>query len=159
MPVGDINSSAAGSGARYNDNKDRLDLVPAVLWSTVFEEAGCPDLERAADFLWQVQAWDRSSGSAPRFEYSMDDLTQAARVFEYGSRKYASWNWAKGMSWSIPIGCALRHMRAMALDEVDDPESGLPHWGHVVCNLIMLDWFMRYYREGDDVAIPLCQNS
>ena len=32
-------------------------------------------------------------------------LNDAARVFEYGTRKYAPWNWAKGMTWSSVIGC------------------------------------------------------
>jgi hypothetical protein len=63
------------------------------------------------------------------------------------------------MDWSIPIGCALRHMTAIALDEVHDEESGHPHWGHVMCNLIMLEHFMLRYPEGDDVAIPLCRTS
>jgi hypothetical protein len=158
MPVGDVNSEARGSGARYNDGKIRLDLVPAYHWANTFHDASLPELRLAAGFLRDVQHWDRKS-PAPSFSYSIDDLTQAAKVFEYGSQKYAAWNWAKGMNWSIPIGCALRHMTAIALDEVHDEESGHPHWGHVMCNLIMLEHFMRRYPEGDDVAIPLCQTS
>lgn len=159
MPVGDVNSSAPGSGARYNDGKVQLDLVPASFWELAFIDAALPELRHAANFIKQVQTYSRECDVPPRFDFSIDDLECAARVFEYGTKKYAAWNWAKGMKWSIPIGCAFRHMVAIALGEESDPESGELHWGHVMCNLIMLQHFMRYYPEGDDVAIPLCRTS
>lgn len=36
-------------------------------------------------------------------------LAGTGRVFMYGKLKYAEWNWAKGMKWSIPMDCLLRH--------------------------------------------------
>jgi hypothetical protein len=79
------------------------------------------------------------------------NLVDAVRVFEYGAKKYAAWNWAKGMQWSIPTGCVLRHTRSIVEDgEFIDPESGCEHFGHIDCNLIMLDWFRHAYPEGDD---------
>lgn len=108
MAVGDVKSDARGSGARYNDSKTRLDLVP------------------------------------------LSALKDCADVFEYGAQKYAAWNWAKGMDWSIPYACALRHLEAWYRGEDIDPESGKPHLGHVMCNLIMLSHYARCYPEGDD---------
>jgi hypothetical protein len=77
---------------------------------------------------------------------------ECAAVFDYGSRKYASWNWVKGMKWSIPIDCALRHARALWVgNEENDPESGLPHRGHIMCNIVMLLHYRQYFPEGNDL--------
>jgi hypothetical protein len=61
--------------------------------------------------------------------------------------------WAKGMRWSVPLGCALRHVLAMLEGEALDPESGEPHLNHVYCNVIMLQYFARHYPDGDDRPI------
>lgn len=156
MPVGDVNSSERGSGARYNDGKDPLHLVPARFWldTLILEDWGLRVLKHV-DYL---QVLDREAAFPEVIEkykaYREQDLTLAAKVFEYGTKKYAAWNWAKGMNWSIPVGCIIRHLRAFSGGEELDPESGLPHRGHVMCNVIMLDWFIEHYPEGDDLAIP-----
>ena len=73
MPVGDVDSDAKGSGARFNDGKPAFDLVPLVA------------------------------------------LEDCAKVFEYGRRKYASWNWAKGFSvWSDSGPAQLQMKPSMA---------------------------------------------
>lgn len=77
-------------------------------------------------------------------------LEDEARVWEYGRRKYAAWNWAKGMAWSVPLACALRHLSAWQRGEDIDPESGLPHLAHVSCNIRMLTLYSRTFPEGDD---------
>jgi hypothetical protein len=110
MSIGDVSSNERGSGARFNDGKPAMELVPLM----AFEDC--------------------------------------ARVFDYGRRKYADWNWAKGMPWSAPFACLMRHMAAWQRGEELDPESGLPHLGHAMCNLVMLSTFARTYREGDDRA-------
>lgn len=108
MAIGDITSTARGTGARYNDGKTRFDLIP------------------------------------------LSALTDCADVFAYGAQKYASWNWLRGMPWSVPYACLMRHLDAWQRGEELDPESGLPHLGHAMCNLIMLSHYAKYYREGDD---------
>jgi hypothetical protein len=105
--VGDVNSAAKGSGARYNAGKPDFSLIP------------------------------------------LCTLEDEARVWEYGKRKYAAWNWAKGMDWDVVFACAMRHMAAWQRGEENDPESGLPHLAHAMCNLRMLTLFSRTYREGD----------
>jgi len=77
-------------------------------------------------------------------------LEGTARVFMYGRGKYAEWNWAKGMAWSIPYDCALRHLGGWFYGEELDSESGLHHLDHAICNLLMLRHFITYYPEGDD---------
>ena len=77
-------------------------------------------------------------------------LEEEARVWQYGKEKYAAWNWAKGMDWSIPFACLMRHMAAWQRGEECDPESGLPHLAHAACNLRMLTLYSRTYQQGDD---------
>ena len=43
-------------------------------------------------------------------------------------------------------------MAAWQRGEDNDPESGLPHLGHAMCNLVMLSTFAKTYAEGDDRA-------
>lgn len=106
--IGDVTSTAKGSGARYNGGKPDFSLIPLVT------------------------------------------LEDEARVWEYGSRKYAAYNWAKGMPWSVPLACALRHLSAWQRGEDLDEESGLPHLAHVACNIRMLTLYSKTYPEGDD---------
>ena len=106
--VGDINSNARGSGARYNQGKADLSLIP------------------------------------------LPTLEDEARVWMYGEAKYKRFNWMKGMNWSIPMACALRHLAAWQSGEDMDPESGQPHLAHAMCNLRMLTLYARTFPEGDD---------
>ena len=108
MAVGDVNSKAKGSGARYNDDKPDLSLIP------------------------------------------LCTLEDEARVWAYGKKKYAAWNWAKGMDWSIPYACAMRHLAAWQKGEDIDSESGQSHLAHAMCNLRMLTLYSKTYTDGDD---------
>lgn len=108
MAVGDVNSTERGSGARYNDDKPNMSLIP------------------------------------------LCTLEDEARVWAYGENKYAAWNWAKGMNWSVPLACALRHLSSWQRGEDIDPESGQTHLAHVMCNIRMLMLYTKTYPEGDD---------
>lgn len=106
--IGDVNSDAKGSGARYNNGKPDYSLIP------------------------------------------LCTLEEEARVWMYGKEKYAAWNWAKGMPWSVPFGSAMRHLAAWQKGEDIDPESGQSHLAHVMCNMRMLMLYAQTYKEGDD---------
>jgi hypothetical protein len=106
--IGDVNSDAKGSGARYNGGKPDYSLIP------------------------------------------LDTLEGEVRVWMYGEKKYARFNWQKGMKWSVPFACILRHLSAWQGGQDTDPESGLPHLAHIACNLRMLTYYAEHYGEGDD---------
>lgn len=158
MSVGDVNSTERGSGARFNDGKPPLHLIPAgvlALWETA--TCGGQDVREddASDFLDQLASWQKgqtAAGELLKF-VSLKGLEEAAFVFAYGAQKYAAWNWAKGMPWSVPLGCILRHHLT---PRAEDEESGRLHWGHVVCNIIMLVHFEDHYPEGDDRPPAAC---
>lgn len=153
--IGDIKSNARGSGARYNTGKTPIELVPvSVIWwyeSQQFEGAPTNAAYEALDVLKALGEWQSDSCNAGYVIGQMDDpWMDCAAVFDYGRQKYAEWNWAKGMPWSVPMACAVRHALAILRGEENDPESGLPHRGHMACNLVMLCQYELAYREGDD---------
>ena len=106
--IGDINSDAKGTGARYISGKADLSLIP------------------------------------------LSTLEEEARVWMYGTKKYKAFNWMKGMPWSVPLACALRHIAAWQEGEDLDQESGHHHLAHAMCNLRMLMLYSKAYKEGDD---------
>lgn len=150
MPVGDINSTERGSGARFNDGKPDLSLIPAGYLRSkggehlsLLTSLSIVQLDGDFDGLRQ---WYQRHIREPGVQGAV------ANVFTYGKQKYAAWNWAKGMNWSIPIACALRHADALWYrGEENDPESGLPHIGHIMCNLIMLMHYNFTFPEGNDL--------
>lgn len=153
MGIGDVHSDAKGSGARYNNGKAPLELIPLSIMVPFFtnENAteGAQDRAlRALDALGMFQA--RAGNVYEVLRELGDHWEGCAQVFDYGRLKYAEWNWAKGMPWSVPIACAARHLLAIIRGETHDPESGKPHEWHVYCNVVMLLTYQATYTEGDD---------
>jgi len=91
--------------------------------------------------------------NAGKADYSlipMHLLEDTAKVFMFGEKKYARNNWMKGMKWTVPFACLMRHMFAWFRGEEVDSDSGLPHLAHALCNLLMLTHYSKFYPEGDD---------
>lgn len=158
MPVGDLESNERGTGARFNDGKPPMELIPLALLAQHFD-----GIDRAAvvRFLAYFAGDRRLTHLQSAYVHLADGsggtralLEAEARVFGYGAKKYAAWNWTKGMPWSVPVACIIRHLLAREDGELLDPESGLPHAGHVACNLRMLMHYVDHYPEGDDLFPP-----
>lgn len=87
----------------------------------------------------------RRGVKAPLHDLPLWALHGVARVFSYGSAKYAPGNWIraakdKEMALQDYWSATLRHMGAVqehGWASVDE-ESGLPHVYHALCSLIML---------------------
>ena len=156
--IGDITSATKGSGARFNAGKPPYDLVPLYLIAEHY--ARDKGDHRTLDGRMAIMALEHVGRWQARTEpdgllraldcLGVDSWESCARVFDYGRAKYAAWNWAKGMPWSAPLACAARHLLAIIGGEAIDPESGQPHRGHVVCNIVMLLTYATTYPEGDD---------
>lgn len=154
--IGDITSQARGSGARFNDGKPDLALIPLMMLANSTANKKQPKLATGA--LYSIGAFQATQSSSELWQalamLGHDGWEECARVFSYGREKYAAWNWAKGMAWSVPLACAARHLLAMIKGEEIDPESGLPHRGHVFCNVVMLLQYQDTYPEGNDLPPP-----
>lgn len=67
------------------------------------------------------------------------EMTEAyVRVAEFGARKYAPWNWSKGLPRVQIIGSLLRHTFAYLRGEERDEDSGLLHTDHILWNAVTL---------------------
>lgn len=177
--IGDVNSKARGTGARFNDGKVPIQFIPAATLVQLYEQTSNildlvdPVRDRAlmrevpqaraylvlcaiADFEERSKDDDVSLSQALRFSIEDQGLVGVERwrgpaaVFAYGAEKYLPWNWARGMPWSVVLASLKRHAVAVLENELNDEESGLPHLGHVAANVIMLLHYIRFYREGDD---------
>ncbi len=156
--VGDVNSTARGSGARYNGGKPAMDLIPLHIVAASF--AGLSDNDKACVYeaLYNLGRFQITSHQ-DYLDMAIRSLRKfwpdAAKVFDYGRRKYAEWNWAKGMDWNIPVACAARHaLKVLAEDELLDEESGESHIGHMLCNLVMLKTFAKSWPSGNNLPDP-----
>jgi hypothetical protein len=75
---------------------------------------------------------------------------QYAKVISAGSVKYLPRNWEKGMEWTTVMASMKRHILAIERGEDYDPETGLLHSAHVMCNAAFLTEYYRIYPQGDD---------
>jgi hypothetical protein len=152
--IGDVTSNAKGAGARYNAGKTPLELIPLRLIVEERRKALGNLCEAELDALEALAIFQEGGGVDNLIDAIQaigSQWDECAAVFEYGKRKYAEWNWAKGMPWSVPIACAARHiLYGVMQDEENDKESGLPHRGHFICNIVMLWTYAHTYKEGDD---------
>ena len=158
--VGDVTSKKRGSGARYNTDKPRADLLDLSAISALAGRAAVSDdVVLAMHCLEEFRA-----GGGKNYEelecalavLCEDDpsgsLFSAAAVQAYGAAKYAPGNWCKGMKWSVVFGCAARHaIKALVARAEDvDEDSGQPHRAHLICNIMYLLHYTRNYPEGND---------
>ncbi len=82
-------------------------------------------------------------------------LAEVARVFMAGAKKYSAHNWRKGMAYSRVLDSMMRHIHAFREGQDNDPETGLPHMAHVVCNAMFLLEYAKTHPECDDRYRPL----
>lgn len=169
VAVGDLSSTARGSGARKNAGKPEYHQLP---WWVVVElkvktdtSAGSlPNVIQAA--IASMGTWQRGEGAglewaaghvwtALALEQGNDtisylELVPVVRVLEFGAKKYAKGNWAKGMKWSVCFDCTMSHLTKAQAGLKNDDESGISHLAHALCNILFLLAYRDLYPEGDD---------
>jgi hypothetical protein len=73
-----------------------------------------------------------------------DSLEEVAKIFGWGTCKYADRNWERGYKWGLSYAAMMRHMMAFWRREDFDDESGLRHMAHAVWHgLVLLTFSMR----------------
>jgi len=96
---------------------------------------------------------DKPQWSLVDFE-SFEDMV---KVLEFGAKKYSANNWKKGLEINKLCESMLRHVFAFMNGETNDPESGLPHIGHIQCNTMFIAHMMKHKPHLDDRAKSIGQ--
>jgi hypothetical protein len=161
VSIGDVNSNERGSGARYNDGKAQVQFIPAGVIADYYSDRAGESHEKcvAIAILYELDRIEQGDEDAINgaLDYLGDHRWKGAgEQFAFGAKKYAAWNWAKGMPWSVPLACCKRHLIKFLEGELCDEESGVHHFGAVACNLIMLAHFKKHYRAGRDLPPETC---
>jgi hypothetical protein len=77
-------------------------------------------------------------------------LDQLVDVLTFGAQKYRDRNWEVGMPWGRAFAAAMRHLWAWWRGETLDPETGMNHVAHAMCNLMFLLEWAETHPELDD---------
>jgi len=82
---------------------------------------------------------------------AMPALKDMVAVMESGAGKYSRNNWMRGFPREKLLDSLLRHVDAFYSGEDLDPESGLPHVGHILCNAMFLGYHngseSKYWKD------------
>lgn len=96
-------------------------------------------------------------GEKPNTHFLVKEfLYGIAKVMMHGAKKYAPWNWQRGMKYSDTYSSLQRHLWDwwQREDNDDGPKgSGLPHLWHAGCDLMFLVFYEAHralYGKFDD---------
>lgn len=83
-----------------------------------------------------------------------ESLEGMVKVLEFGAKKYDNWNWTAdgGFQYTRVLRSCLRHLFAWSRGEDLDPESGLSHIHHAMCNLLFISHYIgnkKKYNKDD----------
>ena len=99
----------------------------------------------------------RFNSGKPQLSYILDSmpaLKDMVDVMEFGANKYARNNWQNSFPKDKLLDSMLRHIDAFYQGEDTDPESGLPHVGHIMCNAMFLAYHFGsnsdYWKDKHD---------
>lgn len=86
-----------------------------------------------------------------RWELVPPEFEEVVKVLTYGANKYAARNWEQGIVYSRIVGATFRHIWAWLKGERNDPETGLHHLSHAICELLfVLTYELRGMVDFDD---------
>jgi hypothetical protein len=136
---------------RVNDHEAHVKANANYILEHPGEFDECGDLLKPHFELFQEmkkEALKHDSGK-PRMDLvSPLALLELGKVLAYGVVKYNDHNWREngGLDWSRPLAALHRHLLAWQGGEDIDPESGLPHLAHAMCNAMFL---LEYQLTGN----------
>lgn len=171
--IGSLESQEKGSAARKNAGKPVWSYMPlrqiSGLMLRLKEDKAPIDLYQLTDLLGKFQSRGTLLTAFDVLEYGTRYFMQVTnsnfdqamqhviKVWEIGERKYAKFNWMKGMPWSEPINSAQRHVMHMFNGEYIDQDSGEHHAAHFICNAMMMVHYVAHYPEGNDLPVQWFQ--
>ena len=114
-----------------------------------FAEENIPELtfEQFKELYMQEAKSLRYNEGKPKWSLvDFKSLEPMVRVLEYGCTKYEKNNWKKGLDNTEVLESLSRHLFALMSGEELDPESQLPHIGHIMCNAL----FYQYHKNKEN---------
>jgi hypothetical protein len=72
------------------------------------------------------------------------------KVLEFGAQKYSPNGWKAGYSISNCANSLYRHVIQLLRGERSDSETGISHYGHILCNLKFISYYLDHFPEHDD---------
>ena len=100
-----------------------------------------------------IQA-DRYNEQKPQWSLvDFKSLEPLVRVLEYGCTKYSKDNWKKGFPISQLMESLLRHCFKLLEGELMDRESGLSHTGHIMANIMFMEYILCNNPQFDDLNL------
>ena len=103
-----------------------------------------------------MSEFQKTDKGKPGFELlPFELLAETNKVLQHGAAKYKKLNWQKkeGFWYSRCFNALLRHMFAFWRGEDNDPETGLSHLSHAMCNLLFLMYHFKNNKAADDRPI------
>ena len=99
----------------------------------------------------------KHDGDKPRWDLlPWDAVDRIVLVLNFGAKKYADHNWAKGIKYGRVFAACVRHLWCWWMSRVrgedgTDPETGYSHLAHAGCCLLfLLAYETRGMGEFDD---------
>ena len=68
----------------------------------------------------------------------IEAMEDVIRVFMFGEKKYARFNYRLGFDSNRLVAACMRHLLSWQKGDDLDPETGISHLAHAVCTLLML---------------------
>jgi hypothetical protein len=104
-----------------------------------------------AEEVFEVNAQGGMKETSGKLRWTLlplDALKEVVKVLEYGARKYSADNWQK-VDKEKYKEALWRHWVAYNQGEKKDPETGLSHLAHLLCDGLFLLWF-NLQEDKDD---------
>lgn len=97
----------------------------------------------------KVGGYRNNSGKLRWSLVDFEALEDMVRALEHGEKEYGEDNWKKGLKTHEIFESLMRHLIAYIGGEDIDPESGLPHTGHILSNAMFLAYMHKFKPEFD----------
>ena len=132
---------------KFDSDKVRFDLVSGMFALKCFKDKECWNFDRTASAMKEA-LWLYEAELSPidvvvalhcgfyKDFYHMEEAL--AKVLTFGASKYKPNNWRQCTDTGRYLAAAHRHLNAVIQGEDLDPETGLHHVDHVMCNLMFL---------------------
>jgi hypothetical protein len=123
-------------GLKLDQDKPRYELMGYCFDHLIPEGIGY-------ELSYEMTDWFFSNGSIESLKFialRLQDqvgLPTVSKVLEYGSKKYAAWNYMSGLKYSRLLGAFRRHLIGH-FEEYEDKETSLPHLAHAACCVLFL---------------------